>query len=97
MKRPTDDRTLTPEGIGSALDALGWKQSDLARRCGLAGKTVSRWCTGQAPAPLWLSEYLGALVALRGIHQRYVSPVGLGAFNDPQQDLLPLDNEDGPT
>ena len=87
MKRPTDDRTLTPEGIATALDALGWKQSDLARRCGLAGKTVSRWCTGQAPAPLWLGEYLGALLAVREVHQRFVTPQKNAAPDDEQ--LLP--------
>lgn len=75
MKRRTDERTLSPEGITSALDALGWKQSDLARRCGVAQISVSRWCTGKAPAPLWLGEYLGALLALRDVHQRFIVPL----------------------
>mgnify|MGYP001084206840 CR=1 FL=1 len=74
MKRPTDDRTLTPEQFNAALLALGWKQSDFARRTGLSAGAVNRWATGQAPSPLWAAEYLGALLDLAALHAKYLAP-----------------------
>lgn len=73
MKRPTSDRTLSPEQFTQALQALGWKQSDFARRVGMAPQTVNRWATGQAACPLWLSEYLGAMQDLNALCARYLS------------------------
>ena len=73
MKRPTDDRTLTPEQFTDALAALGWKQTDFARRTGLSVAAVNRWATGQTPAPLWAAAYLEAMQDLAALHRKYLA------------------------
>lgn len=75
MKRPEDDRTLTPEQFTVALDALGWKQADFARRTGLTVQAVSKWATGQVTPPLWAGEYLGLLQDLQSLHTKYLAPL----------------------
>lgn len=75
MKRPTSDASLSPEQFARALDALGWKQTDFARRTGLSLSAVNRWATGQAPAPLWAGAYLGAMLDLASLHAKYLAPL----------------------
>jgi len=75
MKRPEDDRTLTPAQFATALDALGWKQADFARRTGLTVQAVSKWATGQVATPLWAGEYLGLLQELQALHTQYLAPL----------------------
>jgi len=75
MKRPTDSNTLTPEQFLAALAALGWKQTDFARRTGVTAGAVNRWATGQAPAPLWATAYLGAMQDMAMLHAKYLSPL----------------------
>ncbi|MDD2920236.1 helix-turn-helix transcriptional regulator [Rhodoferax sp.] len=74
MKRPTDSNTLTPEQFLCALAALGWKQTDFARKTGVTAGAVNRWATGQAPAPLWATAYLGAMQDLAMLHAKYLAP-----------------------
>ena len=74
MKRPTDERTMTPQQFIEALAGLGWKQSDFARKTGLTAGAVNRWATGQAPAPIWAGEYLGAMLDLKALHSKYLAP-----------------------
>ena len=41
-----------------SLVTLGWRGSDLARRLGVDGETVSRWKRGKVPVPGYAKEYL---------------------------------------
>lgn len=85
MKRPTSERTLTAEQFNQALQALGWKQADFARRVGMTPQTVGRWSSGHAACPLWLTEYLGAMQDLKALCARYLDrpDVSGGATEDP--------------
>jgi len=74
MKRPTNTDTLTPEQLLAALAALGWKQTDFARKTGVTAGAVNRWATGQAPAPLWATAYLEAMQDLAALHRKYLAP-----------------------
>ncbi|HRN76521.1 helix-turn-helix transcriptional regulator [Ottowia sp.] len=75
MKRPTDARTLTPDEFCEALAAIGWKQTEFARRTGLTQATVNAWANGRAPAPLWATAYLEAMLDLAMLHRKYLAPV----------------------
>lgn len=96
MKRPTDDRTLSPEQFTAALAALGWKQSDFARRCGLSVQAVSNWATGTVPPPIWAAEYLGAMQDLQALHAKYLSPLRPGrlAPGEPDEEQPPSPGAD---
>lgn len=59
--------------LRQALDSLGWKQSELARKLGVTTSTVSRWATGE-PIPVWLAEYLRVMQELDRLHRLYVKP-----------------------
>lgn len=74
MKRPTDSTTLSPEQFLTALAALGWKQTDFARKTGVTAGAVNRWATGKDPAPLWATAYLGAMQDLAMLHRKYLAP-----------------------
>lgn len=74
MKRTTTTDTLSPEQLADALARLGWKQTDFARRTGVTAAAVSAWATGKAPAPLWAGAYLGAMLDLAALHQKYIAP-----------------------
>lgn len=75
MRRTPTDTTLNPDEFTSALVALGWKQTDFAKRTGLSLSAVNRWATGQAPAPLWATAYLGAMLDLAALHSKYLAPL----------------------
>ena len=64
---------MDKDELRQALDALGWKQSELARKLGMTAGAVSRWATGE-PIPVWLAEYLGVMQELDRLHQVYVKP-----------------------
>ncbi|MBN9407227.1 MAG: helix-turn-helix transcriptional regulator [Burkholderiales bacterium] len=83
MKRTTSDASLSPEQFTRALDALGWKQTDFARRTGLSLSAVNRWATGQAPAPLWAAAYLGAMLDLASLHAKYLAPLPAPGADEP--------------
>ncbi len=65
---------MAPDEFNAALLALGWKQSDLARRLDLDKNTPSRWANGHTPIPGWASEYLGAMLGIQRLHAAYVVP-----------------------
>lgn len=67
-----------------ALAALGWKQSDLSRKTGMHRNTVSGWA--QEGPPPWVSEYLGALLGIKHLHDAFVAA--------PQRERLMLDESD---
>ncbi len=64
---------MDKDELRQALDSLGWKQSELARKLGVTTSTVSRWATGE-PIPVWLSEYLRVMQELDRLHRVYVKP-----------------------
>lgn len=64
---------MNKDELRQALDALGWKQSELARKLGITPGAVSRWATGE-PIPVWLAEYLRVMQELDRLHRVYVKP-----------------------
>lgn len=71
--------SISPADLQKALELLGWKQADLWRKAGLNKDTPSRWLTGKTPIPLWVGEYLGTLLELRRLHEKYLQPPGRNA------------------
>ena len=66
---------MTPEEFTAALQTLGWKQSDLARRLDLDKNTPSRWANGKTPVPGWASEYLRAMLGVERLHAELLGPL----------------------
>jgi transcriptional regulator with XRE-family HTH domain len=64
---------MDKDELRQALDSLGWKQSELARKLGITAGAVSRWATGE-PIPVWLAEYLRVMQELDRLHRLYVKP-----------------------
>lgn len=65
---------LTPAQFDEALAALGWKGTDFCDRTGLVPNTVWRWRKETNPMPLWVGEYLRAMLALQRLHAEFVAP-----------------------
>lgn len=64
---------MNTDELKVALKALGWKQSELARRVGVGDTTVSRWVGGDAvPAPV--AAYLGIALEIDRLYQQFVVP-----------------------
>lgn len=64
---------MNKDELRQALDALEWKQSELARKLGVTTSTVSRWATGE-PIPVWLAEYLRVMQEIDRLHRLFVKP-----------------------
>jgi hypothetical protein len=64
---------LTAQAFNEALAALGWKGADFCARSGLVANTVWRWRKGLVPVPLWVGEYLRAILALQRLHAEFVA------------------------
>lgn len=64
---------MNKDELRQALDSLGWKQSELARKLGMTAGAVSRWATGE-PIPVWLAEYLRVMQELDRLHTVFVKP-----------------------
>lgn len=69
---------MTAEELRHALGALGWKQSELARRVGVGDTTVSRWIGGDPPVPEPVAAYLGLAMEIDRLHRQYVRPIKPG-------------------
>ena len=65
---------MTPDEFTTALDNLGWKQSDFCRKAGLDKNTPSRWVNGKTPIPAWVAAYLGAMGEIKRLHRVYIEP-----------------------
>lgn len=65
--------SLTPDQFDQALESLGWKAVDFTRKAGLVPNTAWRWRKGHAPIPLWVGEYLGAMLEIQRLHSRFVA------------------------
>lgn len=66
---------LTPDQFDAALHCLGWKGSDFCERAGLVPNTVWRWRKALSPIPLWVGEYLRALVAIQRLQTDFLAPL----------------------
>lgn len=64
---------ITPEAFDRALSDLGWKATDFCRKAGIVPNTAWRWRKGHAPIPVWVGEYLGAILEIQRLHARFVS------------------------
>ena len=64
---------MNTDELRGALSALGWKQSELARRVGVGDTTVSRWVSGDA-VPQPVAAYLGIALEIHQLYQRFVVP-----------------------
>lgn len=56
---------MTPDEFQTALDQLGWKQSDFCRMAGVDKNTPSRWLKGTTPIPGWTPRFLGMALEIR--------------------------------
>jgi DNA-binding transcriptional regulator YiaG len=72
MKRPDNYTPMTPDELRAALRTLGWTQTELARRTGVSRDSVSRWTGGEVPPPPWCAAYLGAMLDLAALRDRYL-------------------------
>ena len=83
MQHHTSPSALTPQQLRDALSAIGWRQTDFARRVGVTPAAVSTWTTGKAPAPLWAAAYLGAMLDLASLHAKYLAPLPAPGADEP--------------
>ena len=65
---------MSAEQFKDALTRIGWSQIDFAERAGLTRQTVSRWATGFAPPPPWAGAWLGTLLDLAALRDKYLTP-----------------------
>lgn len=65
---------MSPDELRGALEALGWRQADFCRKAGLHKDTPSRWLSGKVEIPRWVSAYLGAMLEIQRLHEKYVQP-----------------------
>lgn len=64
---------MTPNELATALNALGWKQSDFCRKAGVNKNTPTNWLKGKTPIPAWVPAYLGAMLDIHRLHLVYVA------------------------
>ena len=74
MKRPTDYHPMTSDELRDALKTLGWNQAEFGRRTGMSPDAVSRWATGNVTPPPWCAAYLGAMLDLAMLRDKYLAP-----------------------
>ncbi len=79
---------MTPEQFDAALDELGWKAADFTRKTGLVPNTAWRWRKGTTPIPAWVPEYLGAVLEIRRLHQRFVAVQRPVSEHDPASETV---------
>ncbi len=65
---------MTPTEFDQALAELGWNGAEFTRRVGLVPNTVWRWRKGATPIPMWVSEYLAALIGIQRLHAALIAP-----------------------
>jgi hypothetical protein len=56
---------MTPDEFLSALDQLGWKQSDFCRMARLSRNTPGRWLTGVTRIPGWTERFLAMALEIK--------------------------------
>ncbi len=65
--------SMTGDELRAALRVLGWKQIDIARRMGMHRNTIHDWIANDPPR--WAAEYVGAMVAIKRLHDTYLVPL----------------------
>ena len=65
---------MPPAEFVAALDRLGWTRAEFGHRTGLTSGTVSKWVTGRAPIAPWAAAYLGAVLDIAGLRDKYLTP-----------------------
>ena len=63
---------MTVDEFTKALKVLKWKQSEFCRKTGLNKSTPTNWVQGKNPIPLWVDAYLGAMLDLQALHDKYL-------------------------
>ena len=59
---------MTPAEIRAARESVGWTIREAARRWGIDHSVLSRWESGQHPAPAAYAAYITAVAAaVRGV------------------------------
>lgn len=61
---------MTGDEFKQALRELGWKQADLCRKADIHKNTAVGWAANGAPQ--WVAEYLGALLAIKRLHDAFI-------------------------
>lgn len=94
---------MTPEQFTTALDALGWKQSDFCRKTGLSKNTPTNWVQKGVAIPLWVGHYLEAMQAIKALHDSVVvvrkgqaDDTAEDSLAEPQDDSQANENQDTP-
>ena len=72
--RLADYHPMTSDELRDALKALGWTQAEFGRRTGMSPDAVSRWATGNVMPPPWCAAYLGAMLDLAMLRDKYLAP-----------------------
>lgn len=74
---------MTGNEFKAGLKAIGWKQSDFARKVDTHKNTVARWVANGPPT--WAAEYLGILLGLKDLNERFLAvPPRRVASNEQQ-------------
>jgi ribosome-binding protein aMBF1 (putative translation factor) len=55
---------MTAARLNAALEAIGWGQTELARRLGADTRLVRRWATGERPVPPLVADWLDSMCKL---------------------------------
>lgn len=63
---------MSAEQFSHCLQKLGWQQADFASKTGVTRQTVNAWAAGRTPSPLWAGAYLGAMLDLASLHDKYL-------------------------
>lgn len=76
MNAKHSDTAMTPDAFRASLDVLGWSQKEFSERVGIHVQTVNRWATGYegAEIPKWVTAYLGAMLDLAALRDKYLTP-----------------------
>ncbi len=72
MPSCTESNIMTIEDFTKALKILKWKQSDFCRKTGLNKSTPTNWVQGKSPIPAWVDAYLGLMLELQALHDKYL-------------------------
>ena len=73
---PIGENTMTKEEFRETLLALGWNQTEFARKAGLTPPTANRYAMGEVDIPLWVESYLGMAMEIQRLYEAYVLPHG---------------------
>jgi transcriptional regulator with XRE-family HTH domain len=73
MRRQPHKEPISANQFRESLAILGWQQADFAEKTGLTRQTVNAWAAGRSPPPPWAGAYLGAMLDLAMLRDKYLS------------------------